>query len=711
MGTVLMIKLIQTKIRNFRQLREIEITFAREADSPLTIVRAENGTGKTTLLNALTWGLFGNDALPGKRSAYRIHPLDWDVEDDGKICNIDVAIQFATIDDETGTELTYELVRETKERPTIAGLFDVVESDLVIFEQTPRGHRPVPNPNAFINNRILPKSLKDVFFIDGDRALAFIEATDERSTKRDRVEKAVRQLLGLDIIEDAQHHVDVARRQALSAVRKEAVGTDVEDLVAQEAELTDQLDGLDERRAQIDDDRLATETRKRKAKEALHAALAAGGKDRQELESDLTDRTTELDERRKYQETLLQRQHSLINGSDLLARVGADHIHRASMLLTQLETDGVIPDTLPEVVRDRLSRKTCICGRDVSEGTAGHAALHHLLDEVDQLEESHDILLHLSAASRLRRNTNGGDSEPASWMARAQATLTDILQCAQTQQRLEKEVAELRTRIRHIPEQNLNELDRILTQAETDDKRLTSEAAKVAERIRRKKRDLNAVVKKRQAAQRKEVRYQRLLAEEIAANDLLAVLSGTVNTLASETVDEVSFAMSEIFLKMIVTDPEAGGLIQRAELTRQHDIVVFGLNDQRLDPDKDLSGAQRRALTLAFILGLVRVSGVNAPNVVDTPLGMTSALVRRSLLEYAARNSTQLVMFLTGSEVHGVEDILDRYTGRAYTMTFTDHYPKQLVNDPSTGRLETLVCDCDYYSHCDMCERRATVSG
>ena len=88
---------------------------------------------------------------------------------------------------------------------------------------------------------------------------------------------------------------------------------------------------------------------------------------------------------------------------------------------------------------------------------------------------------------------------------------------------------------------------------------------------------------------------------------------------------------------------------------------------------------------------------------------MTSALVRRSLLEYAAENSTQLVMFLTGSEVQGVEDILDRYAGRTYTMTFTDHYPKQLVNDPETGRLETLLCDCDYYSSCRLCERKTTV--
>ena len=703
-----MIKLIQTEVLNFRQLRDIEISFAREPESPLTVIRAENGTGKTTLLTALTWGLFGNDALPGKRSNYRLHPLDWDVQGDGKICAIEVAIRFATIDDETGMERTYELVRTTEERPTSAGAFDVDGSDLMLFEQKSTGDVPVLNPNAFIANRVLPKSLKDVFFIDGDRALAFIEATDERSAKRDRVERAVRQLLGLDILEEAERHVDVARRQAVSAVRKDAAGTNLEHLAAREAELTDRLQELQEDKEQIDDDRRATDTRKRKADEALRAALAAGSADRRQLESDLSNRTRELDSEREYHAELVQRQRALINSSDVLARVASSPIHQAGELLAQLETDGVIPDTLPEVVRDRLRRETCICGRDVSEGTDGHAALCDLLAEVNQLEESHEILLHLSTATRLR-DTNGGDEAPDSWVAQAGRSLTDIVRSSQNQRRLEKEIAELRTKIRDIPEQDISELERMLAEEESEAKRLAGEAARVAEQIRTTRRDRAEVVQKRQAAQKKEEKYRRRLAEEIASNDLLTVLRSTVKTLESETVDEVSAAMSEIFLKMIVSDPDTGGLIKRAELTRQHDIVVFGSDDQRLDPDKDLSGAQRRALTLAFILGLVRVSGVSAPNVVDTPLGMTSALVRRSLLEYAAENSTQLVLFLTGSEVQGVEDILDRYAGRTYTMTFTDHYPKQLVNDPGTGRLETLLCDCDYYSSCRVCERKATV--
>ena len=162
-----MIKLIHTKIRNFRQLRDIEISFARESESSLTVILAENGTGKTTLLNALTWSLFGDEGLPSKRAIYRIHPLDWNTGSDGTLCETEVTIRFATTDAETGVERTYDLVRSTKERPTTAGSFDVVGANLVLFEQKRAGYEPVTNPNAFIANRVLPKSLKDVFFIDG----------------------------------------------------------------------------------------------------------------------------------------------------------------------------------------------------------------------------------------------------------------------------------------------------------------------------------------------------------------------------------------------------------------------------------------------------------------------------------------------------------------------------------------------------------------
>ena len=62
-------------------------------------------------------------------------------------------------------------------------------------------------------------------------------------------------------------------------------------------------------------------------------------------------------------------------------------------------------------------------------------------------------------------------------------------------------------------------------------------------------------------------------------------------------------------------------------------------------PDRDLNGASRRALTLAFILALTKVSEVEAPNIIDTPLGMMSGYVKRSVLMTAIRESSQLELY------------------------------------------------------------------
>ena len=53
-----------------------------------------------------------------------------------------------------------------------------------------------------------------MFFTDGDRALSFIEADAAVSTKRERVQRAIRSLLGLGVIEDAIKHVRKSEAEA-----------------------------------------------------------------------------------------------------------------------------------------------------------------------------------------------------------------------------------------------------------------------------------------------------------------------------------------------------------------------------------------------------------------------------------------------------------------------------------------------------------------
>ena len=175
----------------------------------------------------------------------------------------------------------------------------------------------------------------------------------------------------------------------------------------------------------------------------------------------------------------------------------------------------------------------------------------------------------------------------------------------------------------------------------------------------------------------------------------------------SELVN-VSKLMNDLFLEMIGADQAQQSLsvIQRAEVTPDFRIVVFGQQERRLDPSTDLNGASRRALTIAFILALTKVSDVEAPNVIDTPLGMMAGFVKRAVLRTAATNSSQLILFLTQDEINGCEDILEHKAGKYLTMTNPTHYPQILVNKPDVTDTRVLTCKCKWDQHCRLCERR-----
>ena len=661
---------------------------------------------RPTLLNGLTWALFGDDALPESRNSFRLHPIDWSSSQDGSIVPITVMIEFATVDEETGEEVVFELERHATDQLTSETDFIPSTSTLTLFRHTPGGTEPVSNPVALIDS-LLPQSLKDIFFIDGDRALRYIEATDEQRVKRERVGKAIRALLGLDLLEEAERHVNNARRDAVATIKKLGAGTDIENLAERMQRIEDRQIELGERLTSLRSDREATELRHRQADKRLKDALAAGAGIHQDLGRRLARAEGSLKIERQKHSQLIAVHRRLLNTPSLAVALAPRRVASAAAILSDLEKRKVIPSTLPDVIEDRLARNECICGADLSTGTSERNHLEHLLEEVRAIDDSKALLSSLNeGVKRTLRELDGEDS----WAIRLSDSQRNVQHSVQSQHENEDEVAELKAQINAIGESDLEQLQGIVSQEERELKRLYGDIARAEEGLRRFADEAREVGLQRRKAEAKNRKVRSGVANETAANDVLGVLRGTVNVLQGETLDEVSDIMNDIFMAMIVADREAGSVVKRVVLTREHDIIVFGPGGRTIDPDIDLNGASRRALTLAFILSLVEVSGVRAPNIVDTPLGMMGVEVRQAVLKYAIDHSTQLVMFLTGSETLGVENLLDDFAGKAYTLSNAAHYPTKLINRPATDRLETLVCSCNHRQVCSLCQRRVTAS-
>ena len=49
------------KLENYRQYKDATIEFSRDPKRMLTVLRGNNGVGKTNIMNAITWCLYGKE--------------------------------------------------------------------------------------------------------------------------------------------------------------------------------------------------------------------------------------------------------------------------------------------------------------------------------------------------------------------------------------------------------------------------------------------------------------------------------------------------------------------------------------------------------------------------------------------------------------------------------------------------------------------------
>ena len=54
-------KIYYIKMKNYRQYRDATVEFSTDLQKKVTIIQGNNGTGKSNLLNAITWCLYGEE--------------------------------------------------------------------------------------------------------------------------------------------------------------------------------------------------------------------------------------------------------------------------------------------------------------------------------------------------------------------------------------------------------------------------------------------------------------------------------------------------------------------------------------------------------------------------------------------------------------------------------------------------------------------------
>lgn len=355
-------KLRRLELENFRQFYgKQELSFATDKKKNVTLIYGSNGAGKTTILNAFTWGLYGQTTPGLSDSGWLVNNLAWNEAETGKTVTARVALEFEDKD------RRYELTRLQSARKEEGGARVVIEDgrlELYVTDSAGR-NEPSNHPVGAIGG-ILPERLHRFVFFDGERDIEHLanpEATAE-------IKDAIKTVLGLEIFERAVGHTELARKRELNPELSKLGGDEDQQLTAEIDRLTEEREGSEGELQQLKENLTAQRSELERVNEKLARTEAAAKLQarRQEIEMAMAAAETRgRDTDRGLDEAI--RRSGFLAFTPKLAEI-------VSSRAEELHDRGEIPAPIKQpFVQELLDRGTCICGSQLTEGCEEHAAV------------------------------------------------------------------------------------------------------------------------------------------------------------------------------------------------------------------------------------------------------------------------------------------------------------------------------------------------
>lgn len=353
----------------FRIYQSKKIEFSTDKQKNVTVIRGDNGTGKTTILSAFSWVFYGIveeplviDDMLNKRRRYELKV--------GDIETANVKVSFS----ENGHN--YIMSRSQKFKKT--GDTDTVkigDPDFSVID-TLDPSNPIQDKKFFEN--IIPKDLKGFFFFDGERIdrLAKIDGKTE-------IKKAILDILGLTTLEKIDEGISAVQAEYNKQVKK-----------ASKSEVVQQLtqDYEDTEAAIIaDKEQLGTVRKERAAAEKIidtstHFLMEHNAEAVKALQ---IQRSLLEDKKIQINKSLISKKQETLRfiSKNYKYYLISDKFEEISDFLEEKRKKKELPsDIKQQFVHDLLDSGECICGQKLLPNTVYHSNIMRLLDTAGREE-------------------------------------------------------------------------------------------------------------------------------------------------------------------------------------------------------------------------------------------------------------------------------------------------------------------------------------
>ena len=632
-------KFLELTVKNFMPYKgQQTIEFPTDPSRNVLVIFGDNMRGKTSILNAIRWGLYGKAFSRHKAVIGLDKIINSEALQEGD-AEFSVEIKF-----EAGN-YTYELTRIVKKKAYVARPENASDYEEHVFLKRNgvaiSGHQIEPEINLYA-----PEQVSRFFLFDGELLQEYEMLLDEGSATGEAIKEAIEQVLGVPALingrDDSLTLLKMAEKQQTKDLSK------INDMgrLADQQRLLQEMEDVKLRDLETTKDQLK---KVRSEKSNLEDEI--------ESLSQLSVTAMELKERTNRHRELVSEQEKLRTDVLTLASTAWKDLLKPKLVL------------LEEALLSEVNSKT---GQITQEGAIGQ--------EIKQVQS----ILNLSVCPTCQQEVSTDHKHTFEETLKSlQDKLNNI---SSNQSRLSEVTARLNTLRKILNSSAVDLLKDKNQQIRSIDVQLTK-LENVIDRLNQELRgkDADEVVKKRkyhdELVRRETVSLGNIdvLTSELAKirkqiDDLARSINAnpsarnTRSTLLANIYKgiETSFRLSiDALRERLKSEVERKATDAFLELTTQKDYSGLKINsnygltilDEQGEAVPLRSAGAEQIVALSLIDGLSRTGRAAGPVVMDTPFGRLDPKHRANILNYLPKHASQLILLVHEGEINRTTDL------------------------------------------------------
>lgn len=619
----------KVELTNFRRFYgSHKVSFDFNDEKNVTIFSADNNSGKSTFVNALTWCLYGDELHDSKdRSEPYINTIilkEAEELENNPTAKVSVFIKFYEFD-EKGKKNYFEVTRElTYEK---WGDADWMEQphDHVIFEN--QYEEPVEDEHAELKiKERIPKDMFRYFFFNGPSMRDYFDYESDFN-----LQESIDNISQLDLIGDVSKKLKKVHEK-LKQDRKKNEHEDSSKLSQQIDNVESELMECKENKKQLKKYQEKALKKKLEYEKKLDDIKAKEVKklikDRSKYE---TDKKTITSDKKKYKS---QYEKLILELFPICALF--DPIYNSYVAIEK----SIEKDAIPENIRDQLleyikDKGQCICGADLKEHP-------ECIDEIEQGLKAEDQI-----NSKFRDESD--EFEKILKKLKKIPEIEEISEQINSKEEhlelIESKLSKISEDLLNANEDKVNEYERFHIQFENDYESYSEDLEDEIVRIENLTTKLASLKKKQEQTEHLDEKADKIKRKIEFSNKLMNVVLDLEDDVRNHIKEKVNKKTKNQFISI------KGDEYSDVLLDDEYNVTVIENNGNDVNPD-DISDGIENLLALSFIMALHSINGFDLPLIIDAPFEKLDNTQRLNFIDnlHSFTKDRQVVFLFTDSQ-------------------------------------------------------------